>query len=220
MTDKAKFLPTEVYQYLLSISSRETAVQAKLRTEISKLPGAQMAIPPEQAQLLQFLIKLIHAKNILEIGMFAGYSALAMALVLPKAGKLITCELDTQHEKLAREHWRLAEVEDRIDLRIGPALQTLEQLFAAGYQEKFDFIFIDADKTNYNYYYEKSLQLVKREGLIAIDNVLWMGRLVQHDDGSEATRALRELNKKIHTDKRVEMVTLTIGGGLTLVRKL
>ena len=125
MSDKAAFLPTEVYEYLLKISSRETEVQAKLRAEIQKLPGAQMAIPPEQAQLLQFVLKLIQAKQVLEIGMFAGYSALAMAMALPKDGVLISCELDATYEKLARTYWRLAQVEERIELKLWPALETL-----------------------------------------------------------------------------------------------
>lgn len=220
MADKSGFLPQEVYDYLLAISSREQGVLKSLRQETMQLPGAQMAIPPEQAQLLQFLVKLIKAKRVIELGMFTGYSALAMALALPTEGELITCELTPIYLDLAQRYWKQAEVEKKIAVRVGSAIDSLESLLQQGGESQFDLAFIDADKQGYDAYYEYCLRLVRSGGIIAIDNTLWCGRLVQVDDGTEATKVLRELNEKIHYDKRIDLVTLAIGGGLTLARKL
>lgn len=219
MSDKAQFMPDEVYDYLLSVSHRDHDELASLREHTQQLRGAQMAIPPEQGQLLQFLIKLMGAKRILELGMFTGYSALAMALVLPEDGELVTCELDDTHLELAETHWQRAGVGEKVSVKIGPALASLEAMLAEE-QGQFDFAFIDADKSNYDVYYELCLQLVRPGGLIAMDNTLWFGRLVQVDDGTEATAAMRALNQKVHQDERVDIITLPVGGGLTLARRV
>ncbi len=219
MSDKAQFMPDDVYDYLLNISHRDHEVLASLREQTQQLRGAQMAIPPEQAQLLQFLLKLMGAKRVLELGMFTGYSALAMALALPEGGELVTCELDDVHLELAVSHWQRAGIHEKVSVKLGPALETLEAMLVEE-QGQFDFAFIDADKLNYDAYYEFCLQLVRPGGLIAMDNTLWFGRLVQVEDGTEATAAMRALNEKVHQDDRVDLITLPIGGGMTLARRI
>lgn len=213
------FIPNEVYEYLCKVSVREQRALQHLANKTDALDEAGMRIANEQAQLLQWLLKLIQAKRVLEIGTFTGYSALAMALALPDDGTLLTCDIDDRFVNLGRPYWKEAGVDQKIEVAIAPALITLQNLLDQHQQNTFDFIFIDADKLNYQHYYEMALQLVRPNGVIAIDNVLWFGRLVQVDDGKVATKIVRELNQKILTDERVELTMLPVGGGLTLVRK-
>ena len=218
MASKTPFLSDEVYDYLLSISCREHQALKDLRKASMSLHASYIAISPEQGQFLQMLVKLTGAKRILEIGMFAGYSACAMALALPEEGSLTTCELTPVHEPLARKHWSQAGVNEKISVIPGDAKESLSQMISNN-EAPFDFIFLDADKRSYGDYYELCLQLVKPGGLIAIDNVLWVGKLVQYDDGSEPLKVVREMNAKIHQDERVDVSTIPVGGGLSLVRR-
>ena len=181
-------------------------------------PGAGMQIEPDQAQVMAFLVRLVGARRALEIGTFTGYSALAVAAALPEDGQLIACDLSADYTSVGRPFWQQAGVAARIDLRLGPALATLDALVARGEAGGFDFAFIDADKQNYDGYYERCLVLVRAGGLIAIDNVLWGGAVLDAKDGSADTAALRALNHKIQADARVDMCMLTIGDGLSLVR--
>jgi predicted O-methyltransferase YrrM len=204
--------------YVREAGTRETEVQRGLRAATAGRPGAGMQIEPDQAQVMAFLVRLIGARRALEIGTFTGYSALAVAAALPEDGQLIACDLSADYTSVGRPFWQQAGVAARIDLRLGPALATLDALVARGEAGGFDFAFIDADKQNYDGYYERCLVLVRAGGLIAIDNVLWGGAVLDAKDGSADTAALRALNRKIQADARVDMCMLTIGDGLSLVR--
>jgi predicted O-methyltransferase YrrM len=179
----------------------------------------QMQISPEQGQFMAFLIQLIGAKKALEIGVFTGYSSLAVALALPDDGTLIACDVSEDYTAIARTYWQKAGVDHKIDLRIAPALDTLDDLIAKGEANSFDFAFIDADKSSYDDYYERSLQLVRVGGVIAIDNVLWSGRVADPSDTQKRTRMIRALNTKLHHDHRVTLSLLPVGDGLTLAMK-
>jgi predicted O-methyltransferase YrrM len=205
-------------RYLTEISVRETEVQAKLREETAKLPMAMMQIGPEQGQFMAFLVRLIGARNCLEIGTFTGYSSLAVALALPPEGRVICCDVSEEYTAVARRYWAMAGVAAKIELRLAPALQTLETLIGDGRQGSFDFAFIDADKTNYDNYYEAALKLVRKGGVIAIDNVLWSGAVADPKRNDADTAALKALNRKLHGDKRIDLTMLAIGDGLTLAR--
>lgn len=211
-------LSEALYDYMLDISLRENPVLKDLRKETEKLPLATMQIAPEQGQFLQFLIKLIHAKHVLELGTFTGYSALCMALALPSDGKLITCDINPEWTSYAPPFWKKAGLSDKIELRLAPALQSLEKLLSEGYENKFDLIFIDADKTNYLAYYELALKLLSPKGLIAIDNIFWDAMVIDQSDASAQTRAIRKLNAFIRDDQRVDISLLGIADGLFLVR--
>lgn len=211
-------LTDDLYDYLLSVSLREDPALHALRQHTAGHMLAHMQAAPEVAQFLQLLLKLISAKRVLEIGTFTGYSALAMALVLPDDGELITCDLNAEWTKDAPTFWEQAGQQHKIKLRLAPALETLEALIKEGYQQTFDFIFIDADKTNYKNYYELALQLIHPKGLIVIDNVLWYGRVVDPQDISAQTREIRRLNDWIKQDKRVDVSLLPVGDGLFLVK--
>lgn len=216
---RATYLLSEAwYDYLLSISLREPDVLNRLRAETAAHPRAQMQIPPDQGQLLQLLIELTGARRTLEIGVFTGYSSLAVALALPPDGRIIACDVSEEYTAIARRYWREAQVEHKIELRLGPALDTLRTLEAqAG---SFDFAFIDADKANYDAYYEASLRLVRTGGLIAVDNVFQMGHALEPDAAADPdVAALRALNAKIKDDSRVTTATLPIADGLTLACK-
>lgn len=218
MSRATYLLPEAWYDYLLSMSLREPDILNRLRAETAAHPRAQMQIPPDQGQLLQFLIELTGARRTLEIGVFTGYSSLAVALALPPDGRIIACDVSEEYTAIARRYWRDAQVEHKIELHLAPALDTLRTLEAeAG---SFDFAFIDADKANYDAYYEAALRLVRRGGLIAIDNVFQMGRALEADAAADPdVAALRALNAKIKADSRVTTVTLPIADGLTLARK-
>lgn len=207
-------LSDALYDYVVRMGVRETRVQRELRAATAKLPMAGMQIGPDQAAFLQLLVRLLRARRCLEIGTFTGYSALSMALALPPGGRIVCCDVSEEWTALARRYWKKARVERKIDLRIAPALHTL-----AGLKGKFDLAFIDADKPNYAKYYEHCLRLVRKGGLIAVDNTLWSGAVIDPAQQSENTRALRTFNQKISKDKRVDIALLAIGDGLTLAVK-
>jgi predicted O-methyltransferase YrrM len=211
-------LTEPLYQYLLDVSVRETPVLQALREETAKLPLAMMQIAPEQGQFMQFLLKVINAKKVLELGTFTGYSALAMAMALPDDGELITCDINPTWSPIAQKYWEKAKQQHKITTRIGPALDSLHALLNDGYQHQFDFIFIDADKTNYLNYYELALKLVHPAGLIAIDNVLWEGAVIDEQQTDPQTREIRKLNQAIKNDARVDICMLGIADGLFLVK--
>ena len=209
-------LDQPTYDYVLKYGVRENPVLAELRSATRPLPGAQMQIGPDQGQFMQFMVEAIGAKSIIELGTYTGYSSLAMALGLPKGGKLITCDVDPENTKIAREHWTKAGVADRIELRLGPGVATLEQLLKDGRAGTFDLAFIDADKPNYPNYFELCLKLLRPGGVIMIDNV-YMGS--RFERGNPHAGEVHELNKKLHDDNRVSISLVAIGDGLTLARK-
>lgn len=208
-----------IHDYLLSMSLREHPVLERLRQETAFMPAAQMQIAPEQGQFIQMLLRLMGAKKTLEIGTFTGYSALCAALVLPAEGKIVACDINKDWTSLARRYWQEAGVIEKIDLRIAPALETLQSLIDAGDSNTFDFAFIDADKANYLNYYELALQLVRVGGLIVVDNVLWGGDVADSTIQDKQTKSIRELNERIFMDNRVELSVVPIGDGLTLAWK-
>ena len=204
--------------YLLGATLREHPEQTALREATRSHPMAGMQISPEQGQLMQLLVKLTGARRALEVGVFTGYSALTVALVLPPGGRLLACDRSEAFTAIGRPFWRRAGVADKIDLVLGPALDTLEARLAAGEGGSYDFAFIDADKTNYDAYFECCLELLRPGGLIAIDNVLWSGRVAAPSEDPD-TAALQRLNAKLHEDPRVDLAMVPIGDGLTLARK-
>jgi predicted O-methyltransferase YrrM len=218
-TSRLLDLDARLYGYLLAETVREPELMARLRAETRRLPDASMQISPEQAQLMALLVRLIDARRALEIGTYTGYSALAVALALPAGGKLVCCDVSEQWTQVARRYWREAGVGDRVDLHLAPAADTLAKLIAAGEAGRFDFAFIDADKENYELYYEHCLKLVRPGGLIAIDNALWHGAVADPACNDVDTTAIRTLNRKIRDDARVDMVLLAIGDGLLLARR-
>lgn len=212
-------LTKPLYDYILQKSLREHPVLEFLRHDTARLALAVMQVAPEQAQFMQLLIRLIQAKNVLEVGTFTGYSALAMALALPDDGRLITCDISEEWTRNAPLFWKEAGQDKKIELRIGRAINTLDELLDTGYEGKFDFIFIDADKTNYVNYYEQALRLISPNGLIAIDNVFWSGLVIDETNTDAQTREIRRLNTHIQQDTRVDISLLAIADGLFLVKK-
>lgn len=207
------------YQYLLRTSIREPEVARRLREETQQLRNAQMQIGPDQGQFMQLLVQVIGARKTIEVGVFTGYSALWVALGLPKDGRIIACDISEEYTAVGRRYWKDAGVDQKIDLRIGPALETLDALLKEEQAGKFDFAFIDADKTNYQNYYERALKLLRTGGLIAIDNTLWSGNVANPDVHDPDTVAIRHLNEQLHRDERVTVSMLTVGDGLTLAMK-
>lgn len=218
MTNRTLNIDEHLSQYISDVSLREHPVLAELREATRSQPRAGMQISPEQGQFMALLIKLIGARQTLEIGVFTGYSALATALALPPDGRIVACDVNAEFTDIGRRHWEKAGIADKIDLRLAPATETLDQLIAEGRSGTFDFAFIDADKTNYDNYYERCLTLLRVGGLIAIDNVLWDGDVARPAQDAD-TAALQALNIKLHTDERVDLSLLTIADGLTLARK-
>ena len=214
MTSKTLQLSDRLHRYLVGNSLRETGLQRGLRARTQRMANATMQIAPEQGQFLQLLVRLTGARRIVEIGTFTGYSSLSMALAMRADGKIICCDHSKEWTSMARRYWKKAGVGKKIDLRLGPALDTLKTL-----KGSFDLAFIDADKTNYANYYERCLKLVRRGGLIAIDNTLWYGRVIDRRDQTADTRAIRAFNRKLHRDRRVEISLVPIGDGLTLALK-
>jgi predicted O-methyltransferase YrrM len=212
-------LSTEVYHYLQKHSLREHPVLKALREETRHLRWYVMQISPEQGQFMGLLIELMNAKKTLDIGTFTGYSALAVALALPDDGEVITCDVNPETAAIAERFFKQAGMQHKIALKLAPALDTLQQLIDDGKAGSFDFSFIDADKGNYQHYYEKSLALVRQGGLIAIDNVLWSGRVADPSDSDADTKAIRKLNDHLMHDERITLSMLPIGDGLTLARK-
>lgn len=219
MPKKTLGLDDQLYNYFLSASLRESEILRQLRQETNNHPQAMMQIAPEQGQFMALLVQLLGATKTLEVGVFTGYSSLCVALALPANGKIIAMDVSEEYTCIARRYWQLAGVGDKIDLRIAPAMETLEQLLIDGQAETFDFAFIDADKVNYEAYYSLSLQLIRPGGLIAIDNVLWSGRVADYQDQDESTLAIRALNNKLHHDERITLSLVPIADGLTLALK-
>jgi caffeoyl-CoA O-methyltransferase len=219
MTSRRLQISDDIHRYLVEHSVREPEVLARLRAATASLPQAQMQIGPEQGQLMALLARLVGAKRCIEIGVFTGYSSLAVALALPADGRILACDVSEEWTAIARRFWREAGVEHKIELKLQPALRTLEQLLAAGEAGRFDFAFIDADKPAYDAYYELLLQLLRPGGLIALDNTLWSGHVANPDDRDPNTVALRALNDKLHRDERIDLSLLPVGDGLTLARK-
>lgn len=199
--------------------NREHAELAKLREATASHPRAGMQIAPEQGALLQMLVRLIGARRTIEVGVFTGYSALAVALALPADGRLLACDISDEYTRGARRYWERAGVAAKIELVLAPALQTLDRQLAAGEGSRYDFAFIDADKSSYDGYYERCLQLLRPGGLIALDNMLWSGRVAQAAEAGSDTAALQALNDKLLSDARIDLALLPIGDGVTLVRK-
>ncbi len=219
MSNRTLTLTDDLYQYLLDVSLREPEVLRRLRRETASHPMARMQIAPEQGQVMALLVRLLGARRALEVGVFTGYSALAVALALPPDGTLTACDVSEDYTAVARRYWQEAGVAGKIDLRIAPALETLEALLAEGQAGTFDFAFIDADKESYDAYYERALRLLRAGGLILFDNVLWSGRVAEADAQDADTQALRTLNRKLHHDERIHLSLLPLADGLTLALK-
>jgi len=218
MSNRSLNLDDTLYEYLLTHSLREHPEQIALREATRSHPRAGMQISPEQGQFMALLVKLLGARRTLEIGVFTGYSALSVALALPTDGRILACDISEEYTRIGRPYWERAGVAHKIDLRLAPALETLDAELAAGAAGRYDFAFIDADKTGYASYVERCLQLLRPGGLIAIDNVLWSGAVAQ-PARDEDTRALQALNERLHGDERIDLSMLPIGDGLTLARK-
>ena len=220
MSSRNAYIEESIYNYLLENSLREPPVLKKLREETQKMPLGSMQISPDQGQLMAMLVQLIVPKKIVEVGTFTGYSSLVMALALPKNGKIIACDISEKYTSKAQGFWKEAGVADKIELRLGHASESLDKMLNEGLSETFDMAFIDADKENYKIYYEKCLELLRKGGLILIDNVLWYGRPADPDASDDDTVAIREFNKYVYKDRRVDISLLSVGDGLTLARKL
>ncbi len=212
-------LPEPIERYVNGFITRETPLQRRLRDETAALPRGRMQIGADQGALLALLVRLTGARRALEVGTFTGYSALAVAAALPPDGRLITCDVSEEWTAVARRYWQEAGLAGRIDLRLGPAVQTLAGLLREGGAGSFDFAFIDADKESYDAYYEACLRLVRPGGLLAIDNVLWSGAVADPSQADPETEAIRALNEKVRDDPRVEACLLTVGDGVMLARK-
>jgi caffeoyl-CoA O-methyltransferase len=219
MSSRTLNLTPAVYDYLLEHGVRESRALAALREETSTLPAAMMQISPEQGAFMALLVRMLDARQVLEVGTFTGYSALAMAEALPPEGRITACDVSEDWTRIALRAWQQAGQASKIVLELGPALATLDRLIADGHSGQFDFMFIDADKTNYADYFERGLELVRSGGLIAVDNVLWGGRVADPQKVDEDTLAIRAVNELIQGNAHVDAVMLPIGDGLTLARK-
>ena len=219
MSNRTLSIDDRLYTYLLSISVRESPLLEQLREETARDPLANMQIAPEQGQFIALLVELLGARNALEIGTFTGYSALCIAMSMPDDGHLICCDTSRQWTAVAQRYFFQAGLGDRITLELAPALSTLEDLLARGMADAFDFAFIDADKANYENYYERCLVLVRPGGLIALDNTLWGGSVADPDNQEADTVAVRRLNERLYGDDRISLSLVPIGDGLTLARK-
>ncbi|HEX3776699.1 MAG TPA: class I SAM-dependent methyltransferase [Polyangiaceae bacterium] len=219
MSAKTISITEPLWRYLIDVTVREPTVLAKLREETGSMPNGGMQISPEQGQFMALLIELVGARRAIEVGVFTGYSSLRVALALPADGQVVACDVSEEYTNVARRFWREAGVENKIELRLGPALATLDALLAQGERGKFDFAFIDADKGNYGGYYERCLELLRPGGLIAVDNTLWSGAVADPKKQDPDTLAIRELNAKVSGDSRVSSSLVPIGDGLLLARK-
>ncbi len=216
-----KYVPltNQLYEYILRSGPKESASLARLRAATAGLPGAGMQIAADQGHLMQFLVRLIGARRCLEVGVFTGYSGMAVALALPADGRLTAIDRDKKMTAIARRHWRAAGVAGKIDLRIGDGVPELDRLIEAGFAGAYDFAFIDADKENYEAYFGRALELVRPGGVIAVDNTLWNGRVIDRSRQDADTRAIRAFNRRRRGDKRVDVCLLPVADGLTLARK-
>jgi len=212
-------LNNELRKYMLDVSFRDDEILKQLREETLTLKEAQMQISPEQGAFLSILTKILNAKKTLDIGVFTGYSSLVVARELPDDGSVVACDTSIEWTSIAKKYWKLAGVDNKVGLHLAPARETLEKLIEDGQASTYDFSFIDADKINYQSYYEYSLTLVKPGGIIAVDNVLWSGQVIDEYDSEPATRAIRSFNEQLYQDDRVSISMVPIGDGLTLAYK-
>jgi len=219
MSNRTISMTDRLYEYLLQVSLHEPPVLQRLREETAKHPGRGMQISPEQGQFMRLLVRMMGATRCLEVGVFTGYSSLSVALALPDEGRILACDVSEEYTAVARRYWREAGVEKKIDLHLAPALETLDALLKHGEQGRYDFAFIDADKSNYLNYYERIIRLLRPGGVVAVDNVLWDGAVIDKKDKSVDTVAIRKFNEVLHKDRRIELSMLPIGDGLTLARK-
>ena len=219
MSNRTLSIDDRTYDYLCDVAVNEPDLLHQLREETAQLEYAAMQISPEQGQFMSLLIKLMGAKRAIEIGTFTGYSSICVASAMPEGGKLICCDISPQWTQVAEKYWALAGLEDKIDLYSQPAEKTLQMLLDDGAEKTFDFIFIDADKQNYILYYEMALRLLRKGGMIAVDNTLWSGAVADPENTEPGTRAIRRFNEMVKQDDRVSKCLLTIGDGLTLILK-
>jgi len=219
MPSRTLNLDDKLYQYVIDHTVREHPVLTELREATSGMKHGGMQIGPDQGQFMQLLVRMLGAKRTIEVGVFTGYSSLAVALALPADGKIVACDVSEEWTAMARRYWEKAGVAAKIDLRLAPALETLDALVARGEAGRYDFAFIDADKKNYPAYFERCLTLLGAGGLIAVDNTLWSGAVLDAADRSADTVAIRAFNDAVQRDERVDVALLTVGDGLTLARK-
>ncbi|MEJ2760015.1 MAG: class I SAM-dependent methyltransferase [Gammaproteobacteria bacterium] len=219
MTITTLKLDDRVYDYIRRVSLREGEVLRRLREETAGYPNPNMQISPEQGQFMALLLGIMGAKRVIEVGVFTGYSSLWMAGALPEDGRIIACDVNKEYTNVARRYWEEAGVADRIELRLAPAIETLDSLIAAGETGIFDFVFLDALKTEYRDYYERALQLLRPGGVVAIDNTLWDGKVADPEIQDASTLALKELNGFLFRDERIDLSLLPVADGLTLCRK-
>jgi predicted O-methyltransferase YrrM len=219
MSNKTIGLSDELAAYVVRVGAREPDVLARLREETASLPQHGMQIAPEEGAFLAMLAELTGARRCIEVGTFTGYSSTAVALVLPEDGRLVCCDVSEEWTSMARRYWDDAGVAAKIDLRIAPAADTLDRLLADGEESTYDFAFVDADKSGYDGYYERLLRLVRPGGLIAFDNTLWNGSVLDEDSDDEDTRAIQALNAKLAGDERVSLCLLPVADGVTLARR-
>ncbi|SVB57045.1 uncharacterized protein METZ01_LOCUS209899, partial [marine metagenome] len=212
-------IPDELYNYILANSLRDRPELKALRDETALMPMAGMQISPDQGQFMALLVKAMGARKVIEVGTFTGYSALVVAGALPADGKLVACDVSEEYTSVGHPHWNKAGLALKIDLRLGPAVETLDVMIAAGESGQYDMAFIDADKENYGLYYESCLALLRPGGLILVDNVLWGGRVADPAEQDESTQAIRALTKKMHADERIDFSMLPVGDGLSLAVK-
>lgn len=219
MSSRNNNIPTELYDYILDSTLRDRPELKALRDETADMPMAGMQISPDQGQFMALLVKATGAKKAIEVGTFTGYSALIVAGALPADGKLIACDVSDEYTSVGRPHWAKAGLTDKIDLRLGPAVETLDAMIAAGEAGTYDMAFIDADKENYGHYYERCLRLLRAGGLILVDNVLWGGRVADAAEQDDSTTAIRALTQKMHSDDRIDFSLIPVGDGLSLAVK-
>lgn len=219
MSNRSIVLTDSLYEYMTDVSLRESPLLLALREETSELTQRAMQISPEQGQFMALLARLTGARRCLEVGVFTGYSSLVTALALPDDGSIVACDVSEEWTAVARRYWREAGVAHKIELRLAPATETLDDLLAQGRAGTFDFAFIDADKTNYLAYYERTLALLRTGGLALVDNTLWSGRVADPEVADADTVALRHFNEVLHRDERIDLSLLPLGDGLTVVRK-
>ena len=219
MSARTLGLPDAVWRYLVEVTAREPEVLRELRRETAELPNGGMQIAPEQGRLLAFLVELLGVERYLEVGVFTGYSSTCVALALPVHGRVVACDQSREWTDVARRYWEKAKVADKIELRLGPALSTLDGLVAEGASGTFDFAFVDADKENAEAYFERSFGLLRQGGLFAFDNALWGGAVADPTDQRDSTRAVRALTARVCADPRVSAALIPVGDGLLVARK-
>ncbi|HSE07078.1 MAG TPA: class I SAM-dependent methyltransferase [Nocardioidaceae bacterium] len=219
MTNKTIGISDELHEYVVEVGAREPELLARLREETAAMPQARMQIAPEEGAFLAMLAELVGARRCIEVGTFTGYSSIAVARALPEDGRLVCCDVSKEWTDVARRYWTEAGVAEKIDLRIAPAAETLDALLEAGEEGTYDFAFVDADKTGYDAYYDRLLRLVRPGGLIAFDNTLWGGRVIDDTADDKDTAAIRALNRRLADDDRVSLSMLPVADGVTLARR-